>query len=158
MAEGSTQTPEEMTKELAAKTAQMDALEKEVSTLKKNLKCAMNAARDGTEPFKKGEANFAFLVLQEHPYGREMLKQLLAAGHKPRIVIEENDGVEAPKERTKFEKRIEGHPLAATIEEQCKANSIEHVTVPQHNFSPSLIHLERVKPRLLVLGGTRIIR
>ena len=33
-----------------------------------------------TPAFEAGKAHFAFLVLKEHPYGREMLKQLLAAG------------------------------------------------------------------------------
>lgn len=138
--------------------ARIDELEKTVKTLRSNIKTAMKAASNGTADFKQGEPNFAFLVLQEHPYGREMLKQLLAKNLVPRLVIEENDGKEAPQERAKFEKRIEGHPLAPEIAEQCKAHNIECVTVPQHNLSPSLIHLQRVKPRLLVLGGTRIIR
>merc|ERR1719238_226869 len=84
--------------------------------------------------------------------------KLLERGFVPKIVIQEDDGKEAPKEREKFEKRIEGHPLAPEIAAQCEANSIELVEVPQHNLSPCLIHLQRVKPRLLVLGGTRIIR
>lgn len=138
--------------------AQIDTLEKTVDTLRANMRTAMKAARDGTADFKQGEPNFAFLVLQEHPYGREMLKQLLEKGFRPKIVIEENDGKEAPKEREKFEKRIEGHPLAPEIAEQCTKNGIECVTVPQHNLAACLIHLQRVKPRLIVLGGTRIIR
>lgn len=134
------------------------SLENEIVTLRKNLKTAMKAASHGVADFEAGKPNYAFLVLQEHPYGREMLKQLLAKGWTPRIVIEEDDGKIAQEERSKFEKRIEGHPLAPEIAEQCKANNIEHVTVPHHNLSPCLIHLQRVKPRLLVLGGTRIIR
>merc|ERR1719510_2761034 len=105
--------------------ARIDELEKTVKTLRSNLKTAMKAANNGTTDFKQGEPNFAFLVLQEHPYGREMLKQLLAKNLVPRIVIEENDGKEAPQEREKFEKRIQGHPLAPEIAEQCKSNSIE---------------------------------
>lgn len=138
--------------------ARIDTLEKTVHTLRGNLRTAVKAANHGTADFKQGEPNFAFLVLQEHPYGREMLKQLLDKNLRPKIVIEENDGKEAPKEREKFEKRIEGHPLAPEIAEQCTKHGIERVTVPHHNLAPCLVHLQRVKPRLLVLGGTRIIR
>jgi len=136
----------------------LEELEKETKKLRGNLRTCMNAANVGTADFRKGHPNFVFLVLQEHPYGREMLKQLLEGGWKPRLVIQENDGKVAPEERAKFEKRIEGHPLAPEIVEQCESNGIEHVTVPHHNLSPSLAHLMRVRPRLIVLGGTRIVR
>ena len=33
--------------------------------------------------------DFAFLVLQEHPYGREMLRTLLARAYRPGLIIEE---------------------------------------------------------------------
>lgn len=136
----------------------IDELEKSVKGLQGNLRTCIKAANMDTEDFKAGEPNFAFLALAEHPYAREMLKQLLAAGWKPKVVIEEDDGKIAQEERAKFEKRIEGNPLAAEIVEQCKANGIEHVTVPQHNFSQCMAQLQRTKPRLIVLGGTRIIR
>lgn len=136
----------------------IDDLEKEVKALKGNLRTCIKAANTGTADFKKGEPNFAFLALQEHPYAREMLRQLLEKGFQPKIVIEENDGKIAQEERGKFEKRIEGNALAAEISEQCAAKSIEHVTVPHHNLAGCLTHLQRVKPRLIVLGGTRIIR
>ena len=32
----------------------------------------------------------AFLLLKEHPYGREMLRQILSEGHIPEIIIEED--------------------------------------------------------------------
>ena len=32
---------------------------------------------------------FVFMVLEEHPYGREMLMQLMDAGHFPMAIIEE---------------------------------------------------------------------
>lgn len=133
-------------------------LEKEVKALRGNLRTCLKAANAGTADFKKGEANFAFLALKEHPYAREMLKQLIAKNLRPRIVIQEDDGKIAQEERSKFEKRIEGNPLAPEIVEQCDGNGIEHVTVPHHNLAACLTVLERVKPRLVVLGGTRIIR
>jgi methionyl-tRNA formyltransferase len=132
--------------------------EKEIKKLQGNLRTCLKAANADTEKFKKGEPNYAFLVLQEHPYGREMLRQLLERGFRPSIVIQENDGKEAPKERAKFEKRIEGNPLAPEIAEQCSAHGVELVEVPQHNLAGCLAHLQRVKPRLIVLGGTRIMR
>jgi len=57
---------------------------------------------------------FAFLLLKEHPYGREMLKQILSAGFLPTIVIEEDSEI-GTEEREKFLKRIEGHAIASTI-------------------------------------------
>ncbi len=48
---------------------------------------------------------YAFLVLQEHPYGREMLRQLLAAGFEPTLVVEEDSAL-ADEEREKFYQRL----------------------------------------------------
>ena len=122
---------------------------------------------------KRQPKGFAFMLLKEHPYGREMLRQLLAAGHKPAIVIQEDGGPRKPlkknpngpmrpsvatEEREKFLKRCEGHDIADTIEAQCAAHGIEVVDVPQHNKHDSAAALKRANPRLLVLGGTRIIR
>ena len=33
---------------------------------------------------------FAYLLLKEHPYGREMLRQILSGGYVPQIIIEED--------------------------------------------------------------------
>jgi len=73
------------------------------------------------------------------------------------IIIQENDKI-ADEERQKFLDRIKGNDIAPTIEVQAKQHSIEVVDVPHHNKEDCLKHLERVKPNLLVLGGTRIIR
>jgi len=45
--------------------------------------------------------DYIFMVLKEHPYGREMLRQLLAADLKPMAVVEEDSPV-ADEEREKF--------------------------------------------------------
>jgi hypothetical protein len=37
--------------------------------------------------------NYVFMVLKEHPYGREMLRQLLAAGFEPKAMVEEDSSV-----------------------------------------------------------------
>jgi methionyl-tRNA formyltransferase len=116
---------------------------------------------------RKSGKTFAMLILKEHPYGRQMLKALLKQGHKPVIVIEEDGGRRgeqkerpsvATEEREKFIERIGAHRMVETLEAQCKANQIELVTVEHHNKADCLAHLKRVAPRLLLLGGTRIIR
>ena len=81
---------------------------------------------------------FAFLLLKEHPYGREMLKQILSEGFIPDIIIEEDSEI-GTEEREKFLKRIEGHPIAPEISTQIEGKEISHVTVSIHNLS--LIHI-----------------
>jgi len=100
---------------------------------------------------------FAFLLLKEHPYGREMLRQILSEGHIPEIIIEEDSPI-GDEEREKFLKRIEGNEIAPTIEEQSKKNGINVVTVPIHNSSEVMPHIEGMDLDLIVFGGTRIIR
>ena len=80
---------------------------------------------------------FAYLLLKEHPYGREMLRQILSEGFVPAIIISEDSAI-GDEEREKFLKRIEGLPIAPTIDEQLKqlkSEGIEviHETVPIHN-------------------------
>ena len=114
----------------------------------------MKAANVGTPGFVRGKPHYAFLVLREHPYGREMLEQLLAKGFVPAVVIEEDDGKIAKEERDKFEERIKGNRLAPTIEDQCRAHKIERVTVPQHNFSGCLsvvcVYITKFQQRLVL--------
>ena len=50
---------------------------------------------------------FAYLLLKDHPYGREMLRQILSEGFVPAIVITEDSSI-GDEEREKFLKRIEG--------------------------------------------------
>ncbi|MDP2900850.1 MAG: formyltransferase family protein [Candidatus Bathyarchaeota archaeon] len=101
--------------------------------------------------------NYVFMVLKEHPYGREMLRQLLAAGFVPKAIIEEGSPV-ADEEREKFLTRIKGFPVAPTFTEQIKGLGIERYSVPHHNKKESRELLEKLKPDLIVLGGTRIIK
>lgn len=106
---------------------------------------------------------FAFLLLREHPYGREMLRQLLAAGHCPALIIEEDSPL-ADVEGEKFLQRIEGRSSAPTIAGQAAAHDIPVHRVPVHRSEVLLDLLEDLEvtgPRqleLIVLGGTRIIR
>ncbi len=100
---------------------------------------------------------FAFLLLKEHPYGREMLRQVLSEGFVPEIIIEEDSPI-GDEEREKFLKRIEGNPIAPTIEEQAKEKGVPVVTVEIHKSPQVMPHLEGMDLDLIVFGGTRIIR
>ena len=100
---------------------------------------------------------FAFLLLKEHPYGREMLRQVLSEGFVPEIIIEEDSPI-ADEEREKFLKRIEGNPIAPTIGEQARKNGIPLATVEIHKSDQVMPHLEKIELDLIVFGGTRIIR
>ena len=75
---------------------------------------------------------FAYLLLKEHPYGREMLAQLLFEGFVPAIIIEEDSAI-GDEEREKFLARIAGNPVAPTIVEWVVGLEVGHVTVPIHN-------------------------
>ena len=101
--------------------------------------------------------SFAFLLLKEHPYGREMLKQLLSEGFVPQIIISENSEI-ADEERDKFLIRIEGNPIAATIEEQISSLDVTHVEVAIHNSEQVMPYLNDLDLDLIIFGGTRIIR
>ena len=100
---------------------------------------------------------FAYLLLKEHPYGREMLAQILSEDFVPMIIIEE-DSVVGDEEREKFLKRIEGNPIAPTVIEQAEEHNIPTVTVPIHNTEHVMPHLKDMDLDLIVFGGTRIIR
>ena len=105
---------------------------------------------------------FAYLLLKEHPYGREMLKQLISEGFIPSIIITEDSKI-ADEEREKFLKRIEGNPIAPEINEQLEKISangynVKNIEVPIHNSQEVMPYLKDLDLDLIVFGGTRIIR
>ncbi|MEE2629576.1 MAG: formyltransferase family protein [Candidatus Thermoplasmatota archaeon] len=100
---------------------------------------------------------FAYLLLKEHPYGREMLRQILSEGFVPEVIVEEDSEI-GDEEREKFLKRIAGKPIAPTIEVQATENGIAVATVPIHNSEEVMPHLGDLDLDLIVFGGTRIIR
>jgi len=100
---------------------------------------------------------FAFLLLKEHPYGREMLRQILSAGFTPALIIEEDSAV-GDEEREKFLTRIAGHPVAPTIQEQSVENDIRVESVPIHRDDEVMPLISDLDLDLIVFGGTRIIR
>ena len=100
---------------------------------------------------------FAFLLLKEHPYGREMLMHILSEGFIPSIIIEEDSEI-ADEEREKFLKRIEGNPIAPSIQEQVKGLGIKIKSVAIHNSQQVMPLIKESELDLIVFGGTRIIR
>ena len=109
------------------------------------------------EGVRMAKPAFAYLLLKEHPYGREMLRQILSEGFVPEIIIEEDSEI-ADEEREKFLKRIEGNPIAPTVESQAADWGIPIVTVPIHRSADVMPHMESRELDLVVFGGTRIIR
>ena len=100
---------------------------------------------------------FAFLVLEEHPYGREMLRQLLGRGFVPRVVVSEDSDL-AREERVKFEARVAGHPLAPLLARQCTERAVPLERVGRHRSRDLVERLAPLDLDLIVLGGTRILR
>jgi len=100
---------------------------------------------------------FVFLVLEEHPYGREMLMQLINAGHEPKAIIEETGSI-ACEEREKFLERIKGYRVAPSFKELLKDKKISRYQVKNHNNEECKNILDELEPDLGVLGGTRILR
>lgn len=75
----------------------------------------------------------------------------------PKIIISEDSDI-ADEERDKFLKRIEGNPIAATIEDQISELDVTHVEVAIHNSEQVMPHLQGLDLDLIIFGGTRIIR
>ena len=101
--------------------------------------------------------DWAFFVLEEHPYGREMLARLLDAGFVPRAIVEERSKI-SDEEREKFLVRIAGFEIPPTFTALLEGRDVERVVVPHHNGPEAQAFLEARPPDLLVLGGTRILR
>ena len=96
-------------------------------------------------------------MLKGHPYGCEMLKQILSEDFVPEIIIEEDSEI-ADVEKKKFLKRIEGNSLAPPIRDQVSKLNIEIVSVPIHNSEQVIPLIRDMELDLIVFGGTRIIR
>jgi methionyl-tRNA formyltransferase len=101
--------------------------------------------------------HYAFLVLEEHPWGREMLRTLLDHGVAPSVVIQEVSAV-GDEERDKFLKRIEGQPIPPRLTQLIAGRKIPIYCVANHNDAACTELLQANRPDLVVLGGTRIIK
>ncbi len=101
--------------------------------------------------------HFAFLVLEEHPYGREMLRILLEQDLIPSLIVQEVSAV-GDIEREKFLNRIAGQPVPPRLTQLITGRKIPVYCVANHNDATCKELLEAEKPDVLVLGGTRIIK
>ena len=101
--------------------------------------------------------HFAFLVLEEHPFGREMLRILLENDQVPSIIIQEVSDV-GDEEREKFLTRIAGQPVPPRLTQLVSGRKIPVYCVSNHNDDTCKELLTADKPDVLVLGGTRIIK
>jgi methionyl-tRNA formyltransferase len=100
---------------------------------------------------------FAFLVLDDHPYGREMLRILLERTFLPGILIEEVSPP-ADEERDKFLTRLAGEPIPPTTSDLLTGLAVARYEVDDHNGAICQQLLECFGPDVVVLGGTRIIQ
>ncbi len=102
------------------------------------------------------DVRFAFLALQDHPYAREMLGQLLAAGFVPAVVVEEASDV-AAVEKQKFLERMRGFSIAPAMDALLEGRDVDRLDVGNHNDDATRERLQAESPDLIVLGGTRIL-
>lgn len=100
---------------------------------------------------------YAFLVLEEHPYGREMLRLLLERGFEPCVVIQEVSRV-GDEEREKFLTRIAGQPVPPRLTQLLTGRRIPTYCVANHNDAACAGLVREHQPEVVVLGGTRIIK
>ena len=121
--------------------------------LDRKIRVSITPARNDT----MAKPIFAYLLLKEHPYGREMLRQIISAGFIPKLIIQEDSPI-ATEEREKFLKRIFGNPIAPSIEDQATEMNIPLISVSIHNSEEVLPHIIEEDLELIVFGGTRIIR
>jgi methionyl-tRNA formyltransferase len=101
--------------------------------------------------------HYAFLVLEEHPWGREMLRALLDAGFEPSVVIQEVSRV-GDEEREKFLGRIAGQPVPPRLNQLVAGRNIPVYSVGNHNDAVCAELVKADRPDVLVLGGTRVIK
>ena len=101
--------------------------------------------------------HFAFLVIEEHPYGREMLRILLENDLVPSMIIQEVSNV-GDEEREKFLTRIAGQSVPPRLTQLISGRKIPIYCVSNHNDNTCKELLKADKPDVLVLGGTRIIK
>jgi methionyl-tRNA formyltransferase len=101
--------------------------------------------------------HFAFLVLEEHPYGREMLRILLERDLIPSVIIQEVSAA-GDEEREKFLTRMAGQPVPPRLTQLIAGRRIPIYCVANHNDNICKELLIAEKPDVLALGGTRIIK
>lgn len=100
---------------------------------------------------------FAFLLFEEHPWGRELLRVLIERGYEPELIVQEISEVSAV-ERERSLANLGGHCLAPRVVEQVRERIIPvwYVHNLNSDFCGELLAAD--PPDLLVMGGARIAR
>ena len=95
---------------------------------------------------------FAFLLFEEHPWGREMLRGLIERGYEPELIVQEISEV-AAVEREKLLARMGGQCIAPRVVEQVRERVIPvwYVHNLNSDFCGELLAAD--PPDLLVMGG-----
>lgn len=73
--------------------------------------------------------HFSFLVLEEHPYGREMLRILLENDLVPSMIIQEVSKV-SDEERKKFLERMAGQPVPPRLTQLSQGRKYRYIVYP----------------------------
>ena len=100
---------------------------------------------------------FAFLLFEEHPWGRELLRGLIERGYEPELIVQEISEV-STVERERSLARLGGHCLAPRVVEQARERIIPvwYVHNLNSDFCGELLAAD--PPDLLVMGGARMAR
>ncbi len=104
--------------------------------------------------------NFAYLNLRNHPRGVRMLENLLAAGFRPSIVIEEDstlakEGLDA---QLAMLDHAEGFIRPKDCAELCASHGVTYRLVADHNDEDTHTLLTAGIPDWILLGDTRVLR
>jgi len=103
----------------------------------------------------KEDVSLAFFLIKEHPMGRAMIAELLKAGCKPSIIIEEFNE-HSLERRHYYEDVMEVVP--PTVEDMCVEHNLRRLEVEAHNSEETKEALLEIKPDLIALGNCNIIR
>jgi len=100
---------------------------------------------------------FAFLLFEEHPWGRELLRSLIEHGYEPELIVQEISEASAV-ERERSLACLGGRSLAPRVVEQVRERIIPvwYVHNLNSDFCGELLVAD--PPDLLVMGGARIVR
>ncbi|MFE6891998.1 formyltransferase family protein [Streptomyces sp. NPDC057694] len=103
---------------------------------------------------------FVYLNLKDHPRGTLMLQQLLAAGFRPAMVVEEDSGLAEAGRASQLAElsQLTGFMAPPATREVCEEHCIRYELVPDHNGSAAKEALQEATVDLVVLGDTRILK
>jgi folate-dependent phosphoribosylglycinamide formyltransferase PurN len=94
--------------------------------------------------------------LEGHPRGNYALLQLLKAGFRPELVIEESSAL-AKKNRDTLLRDIGDSPLCPSTETVLRGSDVRRILVANHNDAECKKAISSLEPELTILGDTRIL-